>query len=166
MFRQFPALEIKPSRLGSRIRDVEAFWYETEIKNFKVRVNHTNGHNQRTKLAVRLRIVDMKMEASSFDLCKFVVTWLFFVVTNFCDEFDNEFLWQIFVTDFLRRIFCDKVLWRILVANSCAEFLWQIFVKNFCDKFFNELLLWNFWQIFLNYNLFTIASFTKINLQG
>ena len=25
-------LEIKPCELGSRIRDVEAFWYKTEIK--------------------------------------------------------------------------------------------------------------------------------------
>ena len=26
------SLEIKPCRLGSRIQDVEAFWYKTEIK--------------------------------------------------------------------------------------------------------------------------------------
>ena len=31
-FNSIYTLEIKPSRLGSRIRDVEEFWYKTEIK--------------------------------------------------------------------------------------------------------------------------------------
>ena len=31
-FAFYILLEIKPCRLGPRIRDVEAFWYETEIK--------------------------------------------------------------------------------------------------------------------------------------
>ena len=31
-FKMFFLLEIKPCELGSRIRDVEAFWYKTDIK--------------------------------------------------------------------------------------------------------------------------------------
>ena len=69
----YVVLGIKPCGLSSRIRDVGKFWYKTEIKiifcaiivfdcvclyglpiskieykKFRVRVNHTIGHNQKT----------------------------------------------------------------------------------------------------------------------
>ena len=69
-FWTYLVLEIKPCELGPRIRDVEAFWYKTEINiiyfvplffivfyfmvypdpkfliSFRARVNHAIRHNQ------------------------------------------------------------------------------------------------------------------------
>ena len=97
------------------------------------------------KLAIRLQ--DKRSGASKNPYCcrQFVdltemfrsrdswSSWIFLM--NCCDDFFDKFLWRIFVTnvcyEFLWWIFVTNFLWRIFVTN----FLWQIFVTNFCDEF-------------------------------